>query len=750
MKQKPAGLPTRDCLLALLALAAVIVAVYPGHFLDLGVWRGLQDDNDMHRAVVAHVVRSYQQSDWGDVLTVPWLAPYRQTIFFTETFLLPSLMILPATWVIDNPLLWHDLAAVLGWILSVLIAFALARKLGLSRLAAFAATLIVSLNAMRLPFMKTCFIHAIFLYLAAMWFLFDAAENRRPMRLFIALLLLLLPAYASGYLFPVGAIAFIPFLLYLAIRERWWTSRGFWLALIAAGFIWAISFLPFAHLLNDTFTRFGYDAEWHYWKNGLLLSDFLVSGSHPLLRHFAPDPIPNNHHAYLGLIAVVLACIGLFGLRRKEISDADPAWRVARRWLNLLIAISIPLAVAIWHFYLLPIKNLRPDQQQALAVGFVFWPVMLRLIISDWGRRLLAGWRDVRFWLLVLFLLVLLIAAGPFFSVAIGKYEAIGGRAVLFNPLGYLLAHTPGFTHMRSLPRVIVFAFVGLGLLAGFGLDRLRAKKGLTLTLLALALLAADTLPVHTFGGWHTDRTNTPMPQSYVDLAHREPGDILFELPAPGVWDFGAEIPLVTGTVWHGQRLLTGYSGRFTPHRNVIAELSEQERFTDLYLAINAAGTKYILIRQDLAENRPLPPLPPAPWQLIADHDGELLFMHPSPQTTMFGAYMLDDLCIRPAKKSRSVEAYLPDLNRRWFFTDQMQHKRLRWELKLSDSTTTTAVESLRLPASLYCRDAVKHWRPGVEGWSQATQVKVFDDETGALLGEFNLPDHVANKDESN
>ncbi|MDP8222176.1 MAG: hypothetical protein P9L99_02345 [Candidatus Lernaella stagnicola] len=727
---------------AALLLVVVAVGFYPYHFRATGKWHSDGGDGNLHRAIIRHVAEAYRDGRFADVLDVPWHAPYTKAIYFTETFQLPGLLTAPVTALSDNPVLPHDLITIMVWALSVLAAYLLARRFGLSRLASLAAVLVISANAIRLRHIYFVAIHAVAAFLFALWFLRGYEKEKRPMQLFLALLVLLLPAFTSGYLFPTGALLFAPFVVWVASPEKLWRRAVFWGPVAAAAVIWAALYLPQAYLYADHLDRFGYGEEKLFWNSGVLLTDFFWSKLHLLAGQWSQRPILFDHDIYLGFVAVALAVWALFGLAApRELPRPSFALTVARRLWFYLLLVGIALAAAVYFGYLFLGGALRVDEVQALIVSFVVWPILFRLLLTDSARRIWAVRYDPRFWFAMLFVLALLVVAGPFFKIETAKFATLRGRAILGNPVGLVMSQLPGFAHMRSLPRVFVFGFVALGMLAGFGLDRLRTRRhGHWWVIGAAVLLFLDTLPVFFVGEWFSPVPSEEPAPVYDYLAALPPGGTLVELPLGRLADVETDIPATFATVWHKQRLLAGYSGRVARHRHRLAALYEGGFFRELYEVLSVSGVSTILIHPPAANNkRRTPPEPPPPWRKIYDDGRDRVYRRPPPPVVWRDGRELEN-AHAALKGNGDLRLYLPGVRPGWFYTRRAVPLCLKVIAAFQDGSSETEYVRLNLAASLYHSQDIECISPCVAKKRGVWKVKVLTCEGNDLRGLFDYP----------
>jgi hypothetical protein len=705
--------------LVAVALFALVFVFYPGHLLNLGAGTDCHGDVELHRAIVSHVTSCYAEGRWNETMAVPWMAPYENTLVMTETFLFPAVAMAPFFRAFENRVAIHDLVTFLGWLLSVLAAYLLARKLRLSRVAALAAVLIVSANPMRLLYMNAFYIQVIFAFLFGLYFLMAYGRTGRTSALAASLAMMLVPAFSSGYLFPIGSIVFLIFFIWTALKKGLWRRKSFWAVGLFFLLVFFLTYLPYVFLVQETLAKF-YDP--HRLKPLTWLLLLNAFGSNPV-HLFLPAQIeagarPDNH-AYLGIVAVVLAGFALVPMFRPSSSPLPPAGnaiRILRRWSIGLSIAGLPIAWLVWNAFWTPVRNPRIDELHALAAGFVVWPLVFRLLVTDVARRFYRLRWDNRFPFMLLILVVFLLISGSYFSVYRDPSHHLV-RAVLVNPIGFVFARLPGVSMMRSIPRTVVFLFVGLAMLSGMGLDEIqrRVRRPRLVGLAVLGLLLLDLTPPFAFRDWTKNRQPPQAPAAYQFLAEQPRGAIFAEVPMP---DYsapakcgGRQIWAIFGTIHHGQRLLTGYSGHDTSHARAYSDLFAARRFDEFYAAVEAGGVTYLVVRKDLPQI-PFPEAasPPAPWKLVFEQGDEMVFEHPRPRLQMLGTNVFDRLRFslpeRPGAE-RELLAYLAPPAPAWFLTNDPVDLQLQWTFTATKGKVFRKEKRSYLKASLYSRDSV-------------------------------------------
>ena len=200
-----------------------------------------------------------------------------------------------------------------------------------------------------------------------------------------------------------------------------------------------------------------------------------------------------GHSQSVFITLVGLGCYALWQIGESIFVARPSGWRaysflVARYLLPLVCAVLV--AVALSAIQLLPTLELTRNSARSgglptnLAVSFSLDPRLLgRALLPDYEGALPAGGEFTAFFSVAALMLLTIgvttwrRATMQIRAIAIvafiGLFFALGG----YNPLYYLLLKIPGFDLFRAPARwIVLFAFAG-SLLAGVGLDALRARQ---------------------------------------------------------------------------------------------------------------------------------------------------------------------------------------------------------------------------------------------------------------------------------
>ncbi|MGN6757801.1 MAG: hypothetical protein ACTHMJ_15580 [Thermomicrobiales bacterium] len=277
---------------------------------------------------------------WGQrqLLHQPWALfnanvffPYSRTYLFDELIIGVAIITLPFRLFTQNPVFIYNLAVLTTFVLSSLGMYALARRLGVVRLAAFAAGLIYAfapLHLAHLPHLGLLSGQYFPLIVLLLDRLFSTPRWRDAVLLAAMLALQALSAqyYAFYLIFVVGG-----FVVLRLVQDRWrghWPARTTWSHLVLAGVLAALPVLPF--LIGYRLVQGDYAVERSFDQNAYYsanLASFITADAQnwlwgPLtapLRNFGTYTFERN--LFPGLLALVLAALGAFIAWRKPLAQ---------------------------------------------------------------------------------------------------------------------------------------------------------------------------------------------------------------------------------------------------------------------------------------------------------------------------------------------------------------------------------------------------------------------------------------------
>lgn len=744
---------------AFLALAAFIIMYFPGHGLSIGD-PGVGDaDLAVSRAIVARMARSFALGDWSGVTRAPWLAPHTATVFLTDVPMIPAAAAAPIFRFLPTPLHAHDLMVFLGWALSAIAVYVLARRLGLSRAAAWVAVFVAGANPVRTAFQNDFHHWAVFAVASSLALLVEYRRTGHAPLLLAALSLPLVAAHSAGGWFPTGVAALLPFAVWAA-ADRSRRGLQFWSVVVAAVAIGVVSYGPVVHLTNDALERFYEHPPASRESDRLLWNAFASAPGYWLGAVYDawPDAWKTNiAGAYPGIAALIL---GLWALRRPSRDAAQPAalsrdLRIFRAGVLALPVLALPAALAVSEGFWAPFGNMRADEADAFALALVAWPLIARIALCDRSIRFFRSRDDARVPLVVMTVMIVMIAAGAYVSdIRPGPVPLV--RARLWNPLGDAFEHVPRLLASHAPARGMVYAFLGLGVLAGMGFDRLRGlgktPRGRRLIgFAAIVPLFLDMTPVRAFTDWSPAPRNDAGPAACRFLAGLPPGELMVQLPRPDILDgrkddrsLPEDASAISCAAWHELGLIDGAPTRPTLQSDFFAfRYRPPCHSRSFYRVLSANGIRYAVIREPLpGDERPLIPDPPPPWKEIWREGREAVFENPAPRRIEMGEDVFDRLEVRAFYDCQNMlvlEMYLPESYPPWFMT--FESRRLAIRIEVSGKTPLSFEREVFLPASIYRRDVITNLvaPKEIERLTEGV-LSVFPRGDNRLMGSWPLP----------
>ncbi len=287
---------------------------------------------------------------------------------------------------------------------------------------------------------------------------------------------------------------------------------------------------------------------------------------------------------YHALLALAILPIPIFVLlERKEFLKTAPigmavalAFLVPLRWLHqqALEAVGYERTASETAFFSAPLEGLFSTSASNRVWGALtenlrsvveadLFPGLVVLALVSWallGVRSDPSNRRAIFGYATLALCAWLVALGP--------EVRLFGSTLFPGPFAWL-RELEVFRMIRVPARASVFVSLGLSVLSGFGLDRVR-KSGWRVALLGLALLEATVAPLSVVAADRCIKAGDPAPEIYRWLAAQTPDQPVIELPIlpnDGSFQrprFDDSVYLLRSTL-HWQRLVNGYAGTEPP-----------------------------------------------------------------------------------------------------------------------------------------------------------------------------------------
>ncbi len=415
--------------------------------------------------------------------------PQRHTLAYSENLIGSALVAAPVLWLTANPVLAHNVVALLSCVLCGLGAYALGRRLGMGFAAALLCGVVFAFAPPR--FFRTPQLHLA----TVQWVPFMLAslhaylEHGRRRDLRLAVMWFALQVVTSGH----GAVfAGVAGGGLVAWRVLCGEPLAIGTRVRDVGVPGALLLSPLAIFLPylTVQAEMGLRRPLENW--GVPATSFLASPTwlHAYLQSFFPfGPVNDNASAFLfpGYLPIALAVAGLILAARAGPGHATPVSATTHRWTRastILEAVAVAsLVLGVWILVNGPVKltiggavvfTARSAARAllifALAGGLRLALALARrapIAVAARARRLAAGlarWRraarlDPTPFYAGLTLVCVLLAAGP----PVGLW-----------PFVYWL---PGLNFIRVPSRFMVLAMLGLAVLCGLAIERIRATR---------------------------------------------------------------------------------------------------------------------------------------------------------------------------------------------------------------------------------------------------------------------------------
>lgn len=580
---------------ALTAMLAAPLSLRPGTTL-------LADDPDTHLYVwtvgwLAHALAAQP----ARIFDANIFHPEPLTLAYSENLLGLAPIAAPVLWATGNPVLALNLSLLATPVLCGLGAFLLARRLGLSRTAALLCGLIFAFSPARFFRLSQPHVTAVQWVPLMLAYLHAYLDTGRARHARAAVACFAAQALTSGHGAAFALVAGATLLAYrLALGEPPALARRLrdvglpGVLLLAPALLVAVPYWS----IQD---RLGLRRSLVDWAPSP--ESFVASPAHVhqwLLRVLDLTAISETASAFLfpGLLPLVLAGAALVAPRRSGPRGPRRPWMFVALLLEagILLSVACALYAALvgpirWRAGALVVLSVRDTAHALLvtallaAARLLLRPVAplapairIRWAVERWRAWARAHRRSPAAAYAVLTGVALLLAAGPPFGLW---------------PLVYWL---PGLSFIRVPSRFMVVAVLGLAVLAGLGLDRLRAacpaawRRRLAGGILALVVVESTAAPLAT-----VPFRLEPLPAERW-LA-RQPGP--FAVAEVPVFPFArSQSTYMLHAMWHWQKTVHGYSGAVPARHAALYEALRGFPDADSLDQLADLGVDYIVVHR--------------------------------------------------------------------------------------------------------------------------------------------------------
>jgi hypothetical protein len=388
----------------------------------------------------------------------------------------------------------------------------------------------------------------------------------------------------------IAGFAFSGFAMYLLGRRLLHSSKGCWIAGMAAGVFYA--FLPFR------FTHLSHLQ--HIWGGWLplMLAALLAYAEQPTRKRavvfaalFVMNGLTNIHYLFFGALAIAITAVLLLPRRAwRELALATGAG------LLVLAPFLYPYAAAA------KLYGMQRTHEEVLRFS-AFASDWLPGLIAEPERRLYPG--ALAYIVAVLAIVVVLRdrskAAKAQFTlallwIAIGFLGSLGLHFVFHD---FLFGAVPGFRAVRVPARWAVIAYIGLAMLIAIVTAAIARRSR------ALALLVPIGFLVTLWAGpirWYLADPRTPEVDRWLATQHVR---AIAQVPI----DVGAtEYEYLLRSTAHHQPMINGVSGFAPPGRTELAALSNATPIPDAFVdELRTLGVELLIVHADsLGERSPV------------------------------------------------------------------------------------------------------------------------------------------------
>ena len=183
--------------------------------------------------------------------------------------------------------------------------------------------------------------------------------------------------------------------------------------------------------------------------------------------------------------------------------------------------------------------------------------------------------------------------------VALGPEVRLFGHSLLPGPFAWLREFEV-FRMIRVPARASVFLALGVSMLAGFGLDRIR-RTGWRVLLAALALLEAAAAPLNVVAADRCTDASAPVPAVYAWLAGQPGNGAVIELPIlpnDGLFQrprFDDSVYLLRSTA-HWKPLVNGYAGVEPAEYARVREIMKDFPSESSIALLRSLGVEHVIV----------------------------------------------------------------------------------------------------------------------------------------------------------
>jgi len=544
-------------------------------------------------------------SDPMNIFSANIFYPHKYTLAYSEHMIGVAIMAVPIYVFSHNPILIYNSMLLLSFILCGWCMYLLVYNLTADWVAGITAGVIFSFCPFR--FEQLGHLHV----LAGQWIPcailclhticgLSEKKGRRAMALsFLFGLFVFFQFLCSGHNGVYLLLLAVLFLIYFKNQ----TGLYPWVALIIAGIMLIPFYYPYLKLARE----YGFERPIDEFKiySPQISAYFAVHGENWIYGKFLDKYCKPEAVMFPGMAAIVLA----FWNRVPKI-----VWRKTTDCTIILKIINSLMFVCVAVIILVLVTGGMDLHKEIcgvkLKIGDCTSPMYLLLALilvkmilckdkmKKWMDVFRNNFGPIQFYI-IFALLAFLLTFGP--VIKFMDKDIVGG------PYAILYHFFPGFKGLRVSGRIYVLFVFALSVLAGYGLrdfrQRFKVFSYVSIILPFIICLEYIEIPIKM-----RCRMDTDPPKVYEWIA-RQPGDFaIIELPMPE-WPekFDHEIPYMYWSIYHGKKIVNGYSGYAPLSFWPIAGCMRDFPSDDSMEILNYLGVKYVVVHNNEIKGWGLP-----------------------------------------------------------------------------------------------------------------------------------------------
>lgn len=542
--------------------------------------------------------------------------PHKRTLYYADPLFLESILnaVLMIVW--KNPVFTYNILFLFSFVICGLGMYYLVRHLTGSSEAAVLAGLIYCYFPNK--FAHLTHLEMLFFGWMPFVFLFLHKFFKEPKYkyLFGFIFFFALQAASCSYYAVYLTVFVLIFSAYFAYKKGWMLKKHFWIKAAAA------SALLMAFLLPLFYPYMALSREMHFFRPleevkyySAQLGDFFsVPPWNRTYKNLMAGQDVLEWQVFPGLIPVLLAfCWWRLKKRAKE--KRSRRKRLLHFWdvFNAVFFLFISwiakgggFDLSIGGREILTVNSIRnPAVLLGLSIAFRFfadrkylWSRLKNFIRTPFRKRLGPKGQTDEVLSQNFYLFTAVLAA----LFVMGPVITVFGQEIIEGPYYLFYSFFPGFQGLRVPPRFSVLLMLGLAVIGAWGAAALAGKMSSPFRKRALFLLLGILITV--------EYISVPVPLAQAEdlldvppiykTIRDLPGKAsILKLPMPRDKQYFRETEQMFYSVYHGKRLVNGYSGYFPPGYKIIREAMESFPSEETFALLRDLGVDYLLVQTE-------------------------------------------------------------------------------------------------------------------------------------------------------